>query len=42
MILGLAVSVVMLVLYGTVTEGWMIYPVMAFGGLRLGSWPRPR
>ncbi len=30
-ILGLAVSVVMLVLYGTVPEGWMIYPVMAFG-----------
>ena len=30
-ILGLAVSVVMLILYGTVTEGWMVYPVMAFG-----------
>jgi DHA1 family tetracycline resistance protein-like MFS transporter len=30
-ILGLAVSVAMLVLYGTVTEGWMVYPVMAFG-----------
>lgn len=30
-IVGLAVSVVILVLYGTVPEGWMIYPVMALG-----------
>lgn len=31
LILGLGVSVIMLVLYGTVPQGWMIYPVMAFG-----------
>jgi len=30
-ILGLAVSVVILVLYGVVPQGWMIYPVMALG-----------
>ena len=29
--IGLSVSVVLLILYGTVTQGWMIYPVMAFG-----------
>ncbi|MBV9990285.1 MAG: MFS transporter [Alphaproteobacteria bacterium] len=29
--IGLAVSVVVLVLYGTVPQGWMIYPVMALG-----------
>ncbi len=30
-IVGLAVSVVILVLYGVVPQGWMIYPVMALG-----------
>lgn len=30
-IVSLAVSVVMLILYGTIPEGWMIYPIMALG-----------
>jgi DHA1 family tetracycline resistance protein-like MFS transporter len=30
-IIGLAVSVVILVLYGIVPQGWMLYPVMALG-----------
>ncbi|HEV2562710.1 MAG TPA: TCR/Tet family MFS transporter [Rhizomicrobium sp.] len=29
--IGLAVSVIVLALYGIIPQGWMVYPVMAFG-----------